>query len=370
MGIRILPPDINESDYPFTVPAGGRGPGPTSETTEAIRFGLGAVKGVGEGAIEVVLAARRRLGRFRSLAHLACEIDGRLVNRKVFECLIKAGAFDNLGVDRAALWSFLDRALDYGQRRRQEREMGQGSLFGGAFGGSEESLEPAPDPATPPWPERERLRYEKESLGFYLTGNPLSEHAEVLGRLVTHTTVDLREGYEGPATLGGMVNGVRQVKIKSGPNAGRFMGRFVLDDSHGFVPVTLFANQMQQFGHLLHEEAVVLVKGDVRERGSEPEMTVEELIPLERLAGKSLAGIELLLEPTLSTADMLKLKNLLLEHPGSVPVTLRLKLTDRTVSIAAKETYKIELSPALSASIEGLLGQGKVLERFTPAGAG
>jgi DNA polymerase III subunit alpha len=364
MGIRMLPPDINESDYPFTV------------VGEAIRFGLGAVKGVGEGAIEVVLAARRRVGRFRGLAHLACEMDGRLVNRKVYECLVKAGAFDSLGVDRAALAAALDRVLDYAQRRRQEREQGQGSLFGAMLGGGSgeagmggsNGLEPAPDPNTPPWPERERLRYEKEALGFYLSGNPLSEHAEALARLATHTTADLREGYEGPATVGGMVTAVRRVKIKSGPNAGRFMGRFVLEDALGSVPVTLFANQMQQFGHLLEDEAVVLVKGDVRERGSEPEMTVEELIPLERVAARALAGVELLLEPTMAQADMLKLKDLLLEHPGPVPVTLSLKYTERTVSIAAKETYKIDFSPKLAASIEGLLGQGRVVERFAPAG--
>ena len=190
----------------------------------------------------------------------------------------------------------------------------------------------------------------------------------MLSRLVTHTSADLREGYEGPATLGGTVGGIRQVKIKSGPNAGRLMGRFVLDDGHGAVPVTLFANQMQQFGHLLVDEAVVVVKGDVRERGSEPEMTVEELTPVERIAGRALAGVELMLEPSLSTADMLRLKNLLLEHPGPVPVTLCLKLPDRTVSIAARETYRIDFGPALAASIAGLLGEGKVLERFTSAG--
>ena len=118
---------------------------------------------------------------------------------------------------------------------------------------------------------------------------------------------------------------------------------------------------------VLADEAVVVVKGDVRERGSEPEVTVEELIPLERLAGKALAKVELLLAPTMAQADILKLKNLLLEHPGPVPVTLSLQYPERTVSIAAKETFKIDFSPQLAASIEGLLGQGKVLERFAPA---
>jgi DNA polymerase III subunit alpha len=352
MGIGMLAPDINESDFAFTV------------VGKDIRFGLGAIKGVGQGAIEEILTVRRRAGRFRGLAHLACEVEGRLANRKVFECLIKAGAFDSLGVHRAALWGALDRVLDGAQRRREERDRGQGSLmglFGG--GGGSVGLEPEVDNSASAWPEQERLRYEKEVLGFYLTGNPLSEHEETLQRLATHTTADLREGYEGPARLGGMVNAIRRVKIKSGPNAGRFMGRFVLEDLTGGLAVTLFANQLQQFDHLLTEEAIVLVKGEVRERGGEPEMTVEEIVPMEKVSARAHAGVELTLAAPVTTGAMLQLRNLLLEHPGSVPVTLCVRLADRTVSISAPESFKVDFKPALAAAIEGLLGQGSIRER-------
>jgi DNA polymerase III subunit alpha len=357
MGIPALPPDINESGYPFTV-AGG-----------AIRFGLGAVKGVGESAIDAVLAARRRVGRFRSLTHLASEVDLRQVNRKVFECLIKAGAFDSLGVHRAALWTGLDGVLDYAQRRRREREEGQGSLFG-AVGGMP-ALEPDADPSTPPWPERERLRYEKEALGFFLTGNPLSEHQAELERLITHTTAALREGAEGTVTVGGMVAGLSRVKIKSGPNAGRFMGRFLLEDLEGSLAVTLFANQLQQFGHLLADEAVVLIKGQVRERGSDVELTVEEIRPLDNLGVRPLAGVDLLLDPALSVNEMAmlrdllrKLSDLLIEHHGEVPVTFEVQEPDRTSRIVPQDRFKVDFGPELVAAIEGLLGQGSVRERY------
>ncbi len=356
MGIAVLPPDINESDWAFTV-AGG-----------TIRFGLGGVKGVGEGAIEEVLAVRRRLGRFRSLAHLACELDSRHVNRKCFESLVKAGAFDGLGVHRAALWGSLDRILDHAQRRRQEREVGQTTLFGAMAGGGaagEQALEPTVDPTLATWDERERLRYEKETLGFYLTGNPLLEHAAALERFSPQSAADLKEGFEGAATVGGMVTNLKRVKIKTGPNAGRFMGRFVLEDLTGTLPVTLFANQLQQFGHLLADEAIILVKGEVRAREGEPELTVEDIVPLEKVAGKTLAAVELVLEPSVSQGEMLKLKNLLLEHPGRVPVKLTIQFPDRKVSIAAEEAFKIAFGPELAASIEGLLGRGSVLERFT-----
>ena len=356
MGIAMLPPDINESSYEFTVDG------------DNIRFGLGGIKGVGEGAIESVLEARRRVGRFRSLAHLATEVDLRLVNRKVFECLVKTGAFDSLGIHRTALWHSLDALLDYAQRRRQEREVGQSNLFGAVI----PAPEPQPDPSIRPWAEKERLRFEKEGLGLYLTGNPLSEHQEALSRLVSHTSASLKEilkegSVEGSVTLGGIVNSFNRVKIKSGMNAGKFMGRFVLEDLEGSLPVTLFANQLQQFGHLLADDAVVLVKGQVRERGTEVEITVEEVQPLSKLATRPLAGLDLTLGPTVSQREMLRLRDLLIEHPGETPVTLEVKLQDRTVRIAAQESFKVRFGPELAASIEGLLGQGSVRERYQPS---
>ncbi len=356
MGIELLPPEVNESGYMFTV------------VGDKIRYGLGAIKGVGESAIESVLAARRSVGRFRSLAHLATEVDLRLVNRKVFECLVKAGAFDSLGIPRTPLWHSLDGLLDFAQRRRREREEGQSSLFGMLAGG--ESMEPMPDLSVRPWPERERLRYEKEALGLFLSGNPLSEHQATLERLITHTTANLRDPVpEGTVTLGGMVTGVSRVKIKSGANAGRFMGRFVLEDFEGSLAVTLFANQLQQLGHLMVDEAVVLVKGQVRERGSEIELTVEEIIPLDKFTSRSLAGVDLTLDPALSQTKMLKLRDLLTEHPGDVPVTLEMQFPDRLVRIATEDRYKIQLNPELRTSLEGLLGPASVRERYQASGA-
>ena len=356
MGIEILPPDVNESGYYFTVVEG------------KIRFGLGAVKGVGEGAIDSLLEARRRVGRFQSLAQIATEVDLRQANRKVWESLVKAGAFDDFGPHRAALWETIDSILDYGQRRRREREEGQNNLFGALLGGGGSMLrEPQPDPKTPPWPERERVKYEKEALGFYLTGNPLTEHQAQLERMITHTTASLKEGAEGTVTLGGIVANMNRVKIKSGPNAGKFMGRFVLEDLEGSLPVTLFASQLEKFGHLLSDDAVVLVKGQLRERGTDAEITVEEIVPVTNL-GPSLTKVELVFQPsTVSTNTMLKLSDLLKEHPGDVPVKLGIQYPDQTIWIAPRDTYKVDFGPRLAASIEGLLGQGAIRERYSAA---
>ncbi|HYX25413.1 MAG TPA: DNA polymerase III subunit alpha [Thermoanaerobaculia bacterium] len=357
MGIELLPPDVNESGYMFTV------------VGDRIRYGLGAIKGVGESAIEALLTARQKAGRFRSVAHLASQVDLRALNRKVLECFIKAGAFEKICSNRAALMAGIDDALDYAEKWREANEGPQTEMFGL---GAKPAVEQPIDLSARPWPAREKLRYEKEALGLFLTGNPLSEHQAVLERLITHTTAALRESIdnlpEGTVTLGGMVAGLNRVKIKSGANAGRFMGRFVLEDLVGSLAVTLFANQLQQFGHLLADEAVVLVKGQVRERGGEIELTVEEIVPLDKqLASRPLAGVDLTLDPGLSQSKMLKLRDLLTEHPGDVPVTLEMQFPDRVVRIATQERYKVQLVPELVTSIEGLLGQGSVRERYQAA---
>ncbi len=352
MGLPVLPPDINESDYYFTV-AG-----------ETIRFGLGGVKGVGENAVEELLVARRRLGKFRSLAHLASELDGRIANRKVFECLIKAGAFDRVGVHRAAQIAALDRVLDYGQRKREERDAGQSSLFGGS--GATTGDEPRIDASVPEWSERDILTAEKETLGLYLSGNPLSAYEGDLARFATHTTADVKEGFEGEVTIGGLITQIRKTKIKMGPNAGRFMGRFVLEDLHGGIPVTLFANQLQQFNHLITEEAVVVIRGEVRERGSDVELSAMDITALSLGSGKIVAGVDLVVPENFPPKEMLRLRDLLIENPGAIPVTFEVRDGSKTHRIRTRDAFSIDLGRELVASIENLLGAGTVRERIVP----
>ena len=347
MGIEVAPPDLNESDWWFTV------------VGDAIRFGLGGIKGLGEGAVEELLTARRRVGRCRSLAHAAAEVDGRQVNHRVFEVLIKAGGFDFTGASRQALAAVLDGVLEHAQRRRRDREAGQLGMFGGGA-----DREPGPDPDLPEWPDAVRLSYEKETLGLYLTGNPLAQHEADLARLTTHTTAELREGVEGTVVVGGLLSRIRETKIKSGPNEGRMMGRFHLEDLEGSVPGVLFANQYQQFGTLLKDEGAVIVKGTVRDRGSDVELNVEEMVALDQAAKRPLAAVELEMGSELTASDLLKLRELLIEHAGEVPVTLCLRLPDRVVRIAPGAQFKVRYDPRLVSSVEGLLGRGALRERY------
>jgi DNA polymerase III subunit alpha len=344
MEMPVLPPDINESNWAFTVVGG------------TIRFGLGAVKGLGSSAVEAILEARQRVGRFPTFTRFAREVDQKALNSKVFECLIKAGCFDSLDYERSGLMASLERILDYAQTRQREAELGQSALFGG-----DELPDPDVDREVPPWPERERLSAEKEVLGLYVTGNPLSQHRERLEALVTHSTAALREERpEGRVTLGGVVTRLRRTKIKSGRNAGKMMARFVLEDLEGTVRAAVFSEQLLRVGHLLDEEATVLATGLLREAGAQMELTVEEVVSLESASEGLISHIEMTLAGNFSTAHMLRLRNCLIEHHGEVPVRLSLTVGSCTVSILPEERFRVAPGTELIESVELIVGRGNV----------
>jgi len=344
MGIEVLPPDVNQSSWSFTVDG------------DAIRFGLGAVKGVGEAAVEAILEARSGAGRFSGLSHFAACLEPGALNHKVFECLIKSGSFDSLASNRASLMAALDPILDYAHSRHRDAELGQGVLFGAG-----EAAEPAPDPATPPWTDGQRLRHEKETLGFYVTGHPLHAVAGLLRDRTTHTTQSLRDaGEESKITLGGVIARVQRNKIKSGPNAGRMMGRFVLEDLEGSLTVTVFADQLQRYGYLLEEDRIVLVTGSIRGRNGDRELRLEEITPLEESVAGQIRRVEVVLDGELSTRSLLQLRDILAEHPGQVPVCLQLKLPEGTLRVQPEERFAVDYSDELVAALEALIGPGHI----------
>ena len=347
MRIPVLPPDVNVSNWSFT------------SAGDTIRFGLGAVKGIGEGAVEAILEARNRLGSFKDLVNLACEVDPKAINHRVFDSLAKSGALDGFEMPRHDLHASLTRVLDYSQRRRRDSEAGQSTLFSGASAPETSLLTVGSEP----WTERERLSYEKESLGFYLTGNPLSEHESEIRRLTTHRIRELQGGEE-RATVGGVVSNVKRVKIKSGANVGRFMGRFLLEDLEGSIAVAVFADKLERYGPLLKDETVVLVKGAVRERGAEREMTVDELVSLEAAAAELRGEVDLVVAREMSTAEALRLRDLLTERPGPIRVFFQLELPDqKAVRVVPEDRFQIALDEDMTTAIEAIIGRGGVRRR-------
>ena len=309
MSIRILPPDVNASDLTFT-PAG-----------ESIRFGLTAIKNVGEAAIDSVLSARWKLGRFDNLFQFCENVDLRLLNKRVIESLIKAGALDSLGARRAQMMAVLDRAMELGQRRQREDASGQHGLF--LAGAEEQAAPPLELPDIAEWPEAERLAGEKEVLGFYVTGHPLEKYAARLAGLTRHDSSSLDSlEYEAPVTLAGILTGLRVRPSKKGD----LWASGNLEDMRGSVELLVFPQALQQLRPVLKLETALLIKGRVRhEENARPKVVVSEARPLEgEMNG---AKAELLIRVNLAEASETVVENvekLLAAYPGENPVVFEL----------------------------------------------
>ncbi len=245
MGISILPPDINASSRDFTV------------HSSDIRFGLGAVKGVGDAALEAISEARRD-EPFHSLHDFCERVDLRRVNRRVLEALIKCGAFDSVGGKRAQYMQVLDEAMSAGQKLQRERELGQESLFG-----AEQIAAPRGGGRLPDgdeWPENVLLANEKEALGFYITGHPLARHSAAIKRFATCDTAGLAERADREeVSVCGIVAGLKEHTTKKGDR----MAFVTLEDLSGFVEVVVIPKVYAAAGDLLKSEEPLLVRGSV-----------------------------------------------------------------------------------------------------------
>ncbi|MEO8215526.1 MAG: DNA polymerase III subunit alpha [Acidobacteriota bacterium] len=257
IGIALLPPDINESNFSFTVVGSN------------IRFGLGAVKGVGSGAIESILAARARLGQFKSLYEFCETVDLRACNKKVIEALIKSGCFDSFGSSRRYLCESLESTADSAARTREQQERGQNSLFSfeGTAPSTGQSGLAAAGAARQEWPDDEKLRFEKETLGFYITGHPLNRFTEELKIFAGATTESLARHVDETVNIGGIVNQLKRSKIKKGPNEGRLMAKFVLDDQFGSVDVVVFSDLYEKSARWMENGVPVLLTAMVKDTG-------------------------------------------------------------------------------------------------------
>ncbi|MHC4567111.1 MAG: DNA polymerase III subunit alpha, partial [Planctomycetota bacterium] len=218
MNIEVLAPDINESGVDFT-PLYEQ-PKEGESDKKVIRFGLAAVKGVGGKAVEQIIAARRKIGAFKSLFHFCENVDLRAANKQVLESLIKAGAFDKLGGGRAQMMAGLEGAMENGASLQSDKQAGQMNFFGQMAGGDDYSKDHKRLPSVPPWPEPQMLAYEKEVLGFYVTSNPLSHHAESINAYSTQNSSQVAESNgEKEVVIGGMVTKIRYNLTKTGRNA-------------------------------------------------------------------------------------------------------------------------------------------------------
>jgi len=348
MGIEVLPPDVNESELDFTI-VGGR-----------IRFGLGAIKGVGDRAVENILAARRAAGgRFTSLFQFCEHIDSHVVDRKAVEQIIKAGAFDSTGAHRAQLLAALDQAVHLGAARQAERRTGQLSIFDavGPPGGG------PPLPDLTPWPPEALLAHEKETLGCYVTSNPLLRHEEILRTFSTATVDRLGEMEENSEVrLGGLLSALTVHFLKKGANAGQKFVTFKFSDLTGSCEGICYASDYERNRDHLQEDEIVFVTGRVTFRDEKVGLRVSEVTPIEKAREVFTGSVRLAVSSAGLEEDLLlQIREVLRAHPGSCPLFFEVKtLQGRKILIRTPREYFVSASNRFLADIEKVLGKGCV----------
>jgi DNA polymerase-3 subunit alpha len=356
MGIRVLPPDVNQSEMFFSVI-----PAPDPAQGDSLRFGLAAIKNVGEGAVEAVLAARKESGPFRSLFDFCDRVDLRAVNRRVVESFVKSGSFDSVDARRSALYGAIDRAMEAGQKRQRDREAGQSSLFGMLGGAEEERTAPERVPDAPPWPEAERLAFEKESLGFFISGHPLERFRAEIAQWASATTGSLTQAAAaGEVAVGGIVTGLRLIKTKRGDR----MASFFLEDLEGSVETLVFPEAYKKAAGRLADDQVVLVKAraEVQDDGR-AKLLASEVLPLEqaKLADARYVTIRV---PVVAwdRGKGERLRDILGAHRGDCPVTLELvRPGSWEVALAPSAYYRVRPDAGLRDEVEALLGPGALV---------
>ena len=250
MQLALRLPDVNEGQYMFTVDA-----------QNAIIYGLGAIKGLGEGPVENLLRARDEGGPFRDLFDFCARTDPRKVNRRAIEALIRAGAFDRLNTDRWVLLAALDDALKTAEQSANNRECGISDLFGEVVSDASQEAGDvyAAFRSARPWSARERLSGEKDTLGLYVTGHPIDEYAEELKRFAPTLIGDLRADKQGSQMLAGLIVASRTMKTKRGDT----MAILQLDDRSARIEVTVYPETLSEKRDLLVKDQIVIVEGSV-----------------------------------------------------------------------------------------------------------
>jgi DNA polymerase-3 subunit alpha len=352
LGVPILPPDVNASELAFSV------------IPDGVRFGLCAVKNVGEGAVLSILAVRRELGTIDSLYALCEHADLRLVNKRVLESLVKAGALDSLAphiqpvaLRRAKLFAAVDRALEHGSRHQRDREKGQNQLFG-TFADENDTPVAVPLPDVPAWSDAEQLAGEKEALGFYMSGHPLERFAKELALFGARRIAELTAS-EADIWLPGIVSGLRPLKTRKGDR----MAVFMLDDVNGSVEVVVFPETFGKHGSLVEADAMLLVRGKFEKDDESARLVATELLPIAALMERTTREVAIHLKASLNSRTTFEaLAELLSRHRGDRRVSLEVDVKGENgpLRVRADVNQRVKPSERLVAEVEQLCGAGSV----------
>jgi DNA polymerase-3 subunit alpha len=329
-GIEVLQPDMNESQVYFSPAERGTGFQPVNSADkdtgqrpvpqhQGIRFGLAAIKGVGEVAVETILKARNEGGKFKSLSDLCERVDGRTVSRKILEALIKSGACDCFGQTRATLFGGIDLVMTRAAGINADRQKKQETMFGML----EEKAPPMPESISnlPEWPQHELLAHEKELLGFYVTGHPLTPFAPILEKYTLTNTAKLAELPNRSLTrIGGLIAAVQNGVSKK---SGKPYSMVTLEDLEGSVQILCMNENYDKYREWLIPNKAILVIGEVNTGDDRPKIFPQEIMPLEDAPKKFTKQVHLRLHTAhLKPEQLESVRDLVAAHPGKCPLLL------------------------------------------------
>lgn len=364
-GYEVLPPDINESDLAFGAVEG------------KIRFGLGAIKGVGESAIEAILEARKTK-RFTSLFDFCERVDGR-VNRKTLEALVQAGCFDFEKRHRRQLFDTVGIALERGASTRRDAEVGQSNLFGMLAAATPAGKGRDDYAQVEPWTEKEKLSFEKAAIGFYVSGHPLDAYEKELRRYARPIAGVQRARKDDKITIAGIVSTMRERPTKTGKR----MAWVTLEDLSGSVELVVFPGKdgtrsvmdpktgkwgkagpkpgYEQWEHLLKSDDPLLVSGTVQmsrdEENPQAELIVDDIQSLREVREKRVKRLELRLHVDMATDDKLaKLAEIAKKHAGATPIAVALHMPGEAEALVGNTQFKVQVTDELLESVNRLFG--------------
>jgi DNA polymerase-3 subunit alpha len=352
LGVPILPPDVNASELAFSV------------VPEGVRFGLCAVKNVGEGAVQSILAVRRERGPIDSLFTLCEHADLRLVNKRVLESLVKAGALDSVAPEvdaiarrRARLFAAVDKALEHGSRHQRNREEGKVSFFDLTLDDTPSAPIPLPD--SPSWTEAQQLAGEKEALGFYMSGHPLERFGKELAIFGARRAGELT-GPEADVWVAGIVSGLRPLKTRKGDR----MAVFMLDDIAGSVEAVIFPETFAKHAPLIETDAMLLVRGKLEKDDESARLVATELLPIAALVERTTREVAIHLKAAANSRSTFEaLAELLSRHRGDRRVSIELDVngSERPMRVRAEVNQRVKPTEKLVAEVEQLCGTGSVV---------
>ena len=341
--IQILPPDINESGKSFTV------------VGSSIRFGLVAVKNVGENAIELMLGVRQK-GKFLSLFDFCERVDLTKVNKRVMESLIKCGAFDSTNTFRSRMVTALETAIEHGQRVQKKKNDPQMSLF--EMSGEEDdiNINYPQMPELDEWEEKDRLAFEKEALGFYITGHPLNEYQNLLEKFTNADTLSIQEKKGGElVTMGGIIRKVKVIQTKRGDT----MAFVAMEDLDGLVEAVIFSKLYATVRDLLAEDIPVFIHGTAQKDESSAKILAESVIHMDQAESLWTASVHFNMDLTNAKKnDLSQLHDIIQQNPGSSKGYIHLNFPGKyEVILELPKNMGLGVSQGLARKTRALLGQ-------------